>query len=96
MLRKILLPLLALLSIGACAQENLLEIQGKIFVKGSAPHTYLVIEESNTHKAYKITNGKDFNLMQKQKQTIRIKAKPIKDAIGPGFPAEIEIISVNP
>jgi len=96
MLKKMILPTLAILSIGACAQNDLIEIEGKIRLKGSEPHSYLVIVDNKAHKTYKIINKNDFNLMQKQKQTVHLKAKAVKDAIGPGFPAEIEVVSVSP
>jgi len=95
MLKKMLLPLFALLGIGACAQSDLIEIEGKVYVKGSAPHTYVVIEDSKQHKSYKVVNEKSFSLIDKQKQTVHVKARALKEAIGPGFPAEIEIISID-
>jgi len=94
MLKKILLPTLVLLGISACAQNELLDIEGEVYVKGSAPHTYIVIEDTQKHTYYKVVNGKAFDLMHKQKQTVHIKAKAIKEAIGPGFPAEIEVVSI--
>ena len=81
--------------ISACADNDTLTIQGKIFIKGTAPHTYVVIEDSRDHKTYKINNQERFDLKKKQKQVLTVKAKQIKKAVGPGFPAEIEVISIT-
>ena len=96
MLKKILLPLLTFMGMNACAENDLLDIEGKVYVKGSAPHTYVVIEDPKKHKSYRVINEKTFDLIHKQKQIIHIKAKQVKDAIGPGFPAEIEILGIKP
>jgi hypothetical protein len=93
-MRQFILFILLWLGITACADHDILTIKGKIFLKGSEPHTYIVIEEKDTHHTYKITNQKKFDLLHKQKESITIQAKHIKKAIGPGFPDEIEVLSV--
>ena len=84
-----------LLGISACAQSNVMEVKGKIYVKGTEPHTYVAIEDINTHKVYKIVNPKEFDLLQKQKEILKLKAIHIKKAIGPGFPTEIKVIDIE-
>ena len=64
-------------------------------MKGSVPYSYLVIEDCKSHKDYKIINPASFNLLHQQKEQIRLKAKVIKKAIGPGFPAVIEVTEVQ-
>jgi len=78
-----------------CTQSNDLDLEGRLAVKGSSVHTYLVIEDKKSHKNYKIQNKENFNLMNRQKQTVKIKAKLVKEAIGPGFPAVIEVVEVK-
>ncbi|RLD40312.1 MAG: hypothetical protein DRI88_13760 [Bacteroidetes bacterium] len=78
-----------------CTQSNDLDLEGRLAVKGSSIHTYLVIEDQKSHKNYKIQNKESFNLMKRQKQTVKIKAKLVKEAIGPGFPAVIEVVEVK-
>jgi hypothetical protein len=78
-----------------CAQENMMELEGRVAVKGSEPHTYLSIKDTKTQKSYKIQNQAKFDLMKKQNQTVKVKAVLIKEAIGPGFPAVVEVVEVE-
>ena len=78
-----------------CAQDNVMEIEGRVAVKGSSPHTYLSIKDSKSQQSYKIQNQAEFDLMRKQNQTVKVKAVLIKEAIGPGFPAVIEVVEVK-
>ena len=80
----------------ACAKNKTFEIEGRIAVKGSSPHTYLVIESLTDHTTYKIINPIKFDLLHKQKKLLKIQAKKIKDAIEPDFPMEIEVIAIDP
>ena len=70
-------------------------IKGKIFLKGSMPHSYLGIKDILSNKEYKIVNKSDFNLQKLQNHTVKIEAKLIKDALGPGFPATIQVLRVE-
>jgi len=88
-------PILATLSLLGCTNSADTNLEGKIAVKGSGPHTYLVIEDEKTHKDYKIANPKEFNLIDKQNKTVKLKAKVVRKAIGPGFPAEIKVIETE-
>jgi len=88
-------PILAALSLLGCASSADTTLEGKVAVKGSMPHTYLVIEDKATHKDYRIVNPKDFNLINMQNKIVKIKAEVVKKAIGPGFPAEIKVIEAE-
>ena len=92
---KKLIILLTFLGLTACAQENMMELEGKVAMKGSEPHTYFSIKDSKSQKSYKIQNQAKFDLMQRQNQTVKVKAVLVKEAIGPGFPAVIEVIEVK-
>ncbi len=78
-----------------CAQDNMMELEGRVAMKGSEPHTYLSIKDSKSQKSYKIQNQAKFDLMKRQNQTLKVKAVLIKEAIGPGFPAVIEVVEVK-
>jgi len=84
-----------LIILGVSIYINAIEIVGKIKVKGSSPHTYLVIEDINNSKNYKISNPQDFNLINRQNETLKIEGKVIKKAIGPGFPSVVEVIEIK-
>ncbi|MDX1700622.1 MAG: hypothetical protein R3250_08400 [Melioribacteraceae bacterium] len=92
---KKLIIALSLIGLIGCAQENIVEIEGRVAVKGSSPHTYLSIKDSKSHKSYKIQNQSEFDLMTRQNQTLKVKAVLIKEAVGPGFPAVIEVVEVK-
>lgn len=79
----------------ACTQSNALELQGRIAMKGTATHSYLVIEDTLTNKSYKIQNQSFKDLINKQKHIVKIKADLLKDAVGPGFPAVIKVLEVK-
>jgi len=93
-MKKILIAL-SLIGFIGCAQDNVMELEGRVAVKGSSPHTYLSIKDSTSQKSYKIQNQTEFDLMKKQNQTLKVKAVLIKEAIGPGFPAVIEVVEVK-
>ena len=92
---KKIMVMLTFLGFTACAQDNVIELEGRVAMKGSSPHTYLSIKDSKSQKSYKIQNQAKFDLMKKQNQTVKVKAVLIKEAIGPGFPAVIEVIEVK-
>ena len=92
---KKLIIALSLIGLIGCAQENIVEIEGRVAVKGSSPHTYLSIKDSKSHKSYKIQNQSEFDLMTRQNQTLKVKAVLIKEAVGPGFPAVIKVVEVK-
>lgn len=94
-MKKILIGLSLIGLFVGCAQDNVMELEGRVAMKGSAPHTYLSIKDSKSQKSYKIVNQAEFDLMTKQNQTVKVKAVLIKDAIGPGFPAVIEVVEVE-
>lgn len=93
-MKKVIIGL-SLLGFIGCAQSDTMELEGRLSVKGSPVHTYLSIQDSRSHESYKIQNKNSFDLMQKQNQIVKVKAKLIKKAIGPGFPAVIEVIKVK-
>lgn len=92
---KKLIISLSLLGLIGCANDKTIALEGRVAMKGSSPHTYLSIKDSKSHTSYKIQNLEKFDLMKKQNQTVKLKAIVIKEAIGPGFPAVIEVVEVE-
>ena len=92
---KKLIIALSLIGLIGCAQDNIMELEGRVAMKGSCPHTYLSIKDTMSQKSYKIQNQDKFDLSQKQNQTVKVKAMLVKEAIGPGFPAVIEVVEVK-
>jgi uncharacterized protein YcfL len=95
MKKTITLPLI-LLGLTACAEQNTtMELHGKIYMKGSMPHAYLVLEESQKHTSYRIINPEAFSLQEKQKKAVTLKATLVEKAKGPGFPATIKVVAIE-
>ncbi len=96
-MKKNLLFVLAMAGLVGCAQsdESDFLLKGRIAMKGSAPHSYLVIEDRQTHKNYKIDNAGSFDLAKKQNQVLALKAILVKEAVGPGFPAVIHVTEIE-
>ena len=99
-MQKLLLSTLAsMMLFGGCTNQkdldmNTTTINGTIYMKGLAPHTYLVIEDSQ-HKKYQITNPKEFDIIHKQYQTLSLQAKIIKQSKSPLIPTQIEIVGIR-
>lgn len=75
------------------AKSDIMTLQGRIAMKGSSRMRYPAIV---THgQTYKIANPNNFNLANRQNHTVSITAKLIKASVGPGFPAVIEVVTVN-
>ena len=95
MMKKIFILLLGVWSFVACSEGDTADVTGRIAMKGSSVHTYLVIKDTKTHKALKINNYKVFNLAQRQNEIVTLNVKLVKKAVGPGFPAEVEVVEVK-
>jgi len=94
-MRKMILALGIGVMMMGCTDAKDLQIEGAIYVKGSSPHTYIVIEDSNTHKNYQIVNANEFDLQHKQKQHLNIKAKVVQPSSSPLVPTKIEVLEVE-
>jgi len=68
-----------------------MQIEGKISVKGSGPHTYLCLS-TDLGKDYRLS-GELTELLRSRYQQERITLEGVvaKKALGPGFPAEFTI-----
>ncbi|MEA1953401.1 MAG: hypothetical protein U9O24_03320 [Campylobacterota bacterium] len=92
-MKKIIL-FFAIMGFIGCTGSQSIILKGKVSVKGSFHH-YLNIKDIKSNKSYKIQNSEAFDLIKKQNQVIKVKVKLIKEAIGPGFPAVIEVLQIQ-
>lgn len=68
-------------------------IEGRVAVKGSEPHTYLVIETDK--QSYEIVGEhKDLLYSEHQNKQIKVKGKVLKEADGHLMPGEFEVIKI--
>ena len=66
-------------------------IRGKISIKGNEPHTYLSLTTDNNIE-YQLTGRYHDKIRDVyQQQTLPVKGKIEIDAIGPGFPALLDV-----
>jgi len=91
---KIILFFMTMFVNVGCTADDTKVISGYITIKGSAPHSYVVIEDKENHKEYKIDNAKAFDLVSKQKQKLTMEVSWVKEAVGPGFPAVIKVVKL--
>jgi hypothetical protein len=72
-------------------RQGKIQIQGKVSVKGSGPHTYLCLSASSGAD-YRLEGGlKDLIWGRYQQETITLEGVIAKKAMGPGFPAEFVV-----
>ena len=94
MIKKIILTL-GTFGLMGCTSSESMELQGRLSMKGASAHTYLNIYDAKSHKSYKIQNKEAFDLLKRQNQTLKVKARLIEEEAGPGFPALIEVLEVK-
>jgi hypothetical protein len=71
-----------------------MNLTGKISVKGNAPHTYLCLT-TDKHIDYKLSGAQqDYIMNQLQQRIVTLRGVVTQPQIGPGFPAEFEVIEV--
>ena len=83
------------LFVGCVNQEGLLPLKGAIYMKGSTPHTYLVLENEANQKKYRLRNAKAFALEKRQNQVVSLKVKVLKEGSGAFAPTEVEVIEAH-
>jgi len=69
-------------------------ITGKISVKGNMPHTFLCLTTDNRIDYKLIGAQKEYISNYLQQKTVTLRGVVTKDQIGPGFPAEFEVIKI--
>ena len=74
---------------------SVMRLEGKLAMKGGSRMSHLAISDISSGITYKIANPNNFNLTNRQNHTVSITAKLIKASVGPGFPAVIEVVTIN-
>ena len=69
-----------------------MELTGTLSVSGGGQMAHLQLD--TPHGSYRIDNPEAFGLQQMQNRHVVVKARFIQRAIGPGFPAQIEVLSL--
>ncbi len=82
------------LLLGACMTGQNIEVEGKVKYVGSTPHHYLALEDQK-HHLFKISNPQAFGVDKLQNRKIKARVQLLKEAVGPGFPAVVKIISIE-
>lgn len=81
---------LSLLTMSACSS---LKVAGRVAVKGNEPHTYLVLVSDS--REYKLVGPLQEKIWKTyQGQRIRVRGRIVREALGPGFPAELEVLEI--
>lgn len=93
-MKRVLLSFPLILSLGACMSGNSIDLEGEIKYKGTVPHNYLAIEDSN-HNIYKVANPQAFHISKLQNHKVKVKAKLLEKAKGVGFPALVKVIDIK-
>lgn len=71
-----------------------MNLTGKISVKGNAPHTYLCLT-TDEQIDYKLRGAQqDYLMNQLQQRIVTLRGVVTQPQIGPGFPAEFEVIEI--
>jgi hypothetical protein len=91
---KIFKSTIIFLGLIGCTKGYTLTIEGKISINGYAQHSYISVKDKISQLTYKLKNGSDFNLTNRQHENIKLKIKVLKKAVGPGFPAIVEVMKV--
>jgi hypothetical protein len=75
-------------------ENDAAEISGRISMKGSMPNTYLALT-TGSGKEYKITGPLQDKLAEDyQYKTVTLAGEIVKEAVGPGFPAEFQAAEI--
>ena len=71
------------------------ELEVRIAMKGAEPFSYLVIEDINSGKEYKIVNEAQFDLKNRQNQIVKLSGNVSDASSNPLKPAKLEVSSVS-
>ena len=82
-------PLIVLLAMAAMACATSPTYTGTVKVTGSDPHLQLVLVTEDMH--YEIVGDLKGELWQQQQRTVSVQGTVVREAAGPGFPAQLEV-----
>ena len=69
--------------------EGRIVLTGRITVTGSAPHVKLVIVTDD--QAYELVGETSEGLWRLQQRRVTVSGHVVRQALGPGFPAQLEV-----
>ena len=73
------------------AQDQVIELTGRVTVTGSAPRTILVLVTETDH--YEIVGDLAPELRRLQQLQVTVRGRVVREAAGPGFPAQLQVDS---
>ena len=73
------------------AQDQVIELTGRVTVTGSAPRTILVLVTETDH--YEIVGDLAAELRRLQQVQVTVRGHVVREAAGPGFPAQLQVDS---
>jgi len=86
--------LLALIAAGSAEPPGALVLTGRVTVRGSEPHTTLVMASAERGDVQ--LGGKLANEIRSRHQgrVVEVRCRIVREAKGPGFPAEAEVLKI--
>ena len=71
--------------------DQFIELTGRVTVTGSAPLTILVLVAEADH--YEIVGDLAPELRKLQQLHVTVRGRVVREAVGPGFPARLQVVS---
>ena len=75
----------------SAGQDQVIELTGRVTVTGSAPRTILVLVTETDH--YEIVGDLAPELRRLQQLQVTVRGRVVREAAGPGFPAQLQVDS---
>jgi hypothetical protein len=72
--------------------EHMIAVTGRVVATGSDPFVILVIF-TNANEQYELVGERADPLWDLQQQHLTVRGRVVRDAAGPGFPAQLEVNS---
>ena len=95
-MRALLLPaaLLLLIAAGSSDPPGTIVLTGRVTVRGSEPHTMVVIESAERGEV-QLSGALAGEIRAKhQGRVVQLRCRMVREALGPGFPAEAEVVRI--
>ena len=77
---------------GADGSADAIAITGRVVVTGSAPLAILVIV-NDAHHQFELVGERAGGLWDLQQRRVTVRGRVVREALGPGFPAQLEVVS---
>ena len=70
-------------------EDHVVEVSGRVTVAGSDPHVMLVLVGAEEH--YELVGDHAPALWHLQQRRVTVRGRVVRQAYGPGFPAQLEV-----